>query len=63
MQTLGFKSQKLEVNFISFDFTHFDKDFLIEYFWNLGFNASDQCAPEKNFIFQYFTKFKIGNSV
>jgi hypothetical protein len=33
---------------ISFDFIHFDKDFLIEYFWNLGFNASDQCGHDKN---------------
>jgi hypothetical protein len=49
MKKLGFKSQKLEVDFISFDFIHFDKDFLIEYFWNLGFNASDQCGHDKNF--------------
>jgi hypothetical protein len=48
MKKLGFKSQKLEVDFISFDFIHFDKDFLIEYFWNLGFNAFDQCGHDKN---------------
>lgn len=47
-QTLDFKSQKLEVDFIAFDFTHFDKDFLIEYFWKLGFNVFDKRGSDKN---------------
>jgi hypothetical protein len=47
---LDFKSQEIQLDFLAFEFNelNFNREFLIDYFFRLGFNASEHTGQTKN---------------